>query len=261
MVQACSTEKDALINKGFHNMTAKYNGYFNAGEIINEALNAYRDQNKDDYTKIIPLEVYPDKEGATAMFPQMDLAIEKCSKVIFKHAMPNPNKVKNKEVENCAWIDDNWLVIGKSHFIKHEYSQAIEKFTYIKKAYVGEESLYAAKIWLAKVYIEQGEYSKAKIELDKVALDIKTADANKKSITDIFKKEKKKKLSKYKKKKARNEKKKNKKSEPAKFPEKLKIDYYITFANLYIQQEDYPKAIKHLEEGIEITKNKNGITA
>lgn len=245
------------MNRGFHNMTARYNGYFNAGEIINESLTAYREKTKDDYTKIIDLEVYPNEEDAPALFPQMDLAIEKCSEVIYKHAMPNPNVVSDKDEENCAWIDDNWLVIGQSHFVKREYPEAIEKFKYIKKAYVGEESIYAAKIWLAKTYIEQGQYSQAKIELDKAKLDMDEADANKKTFKDLFsKKEKGKRPSKYKRKKARKEKRKNKKTEPAKFSDKLKVEYEITFANLYIQQKDYKKAIPHLEEAINLTKNK-----
>ena len=117
-VIACSTEKNAVVNRGFHNLTARYNGYFNAGEIVNDALIGYREKTKDDYTKIIELEVYPNEEEATGLFPQMDLAIEKCSKVIYKHAMPNPNVVSDKSEENCAWIDDNWLVIGQSHFVK-----------------------------------------------------------------------------------------------------------------------------------------------
>lgn len=255
---ACSTEKDALINRGFHNMTARYNGYFNAGEIINESLTVYREKTKDDYTKLLPLDLYPNEETVSAMFPEMDLAIEKCSKVIYRHAMPNPIRVKDKDVENCAWIDDNWLVIGKSHYIKKEYTEAIEKFTYIKKAYTGEESIYAAKIWLAKTYTEQGQFSKAKIELDKVTLDIKIAKENEKSIKEIFeKKEKgKKKPSRYQKKKAKKLKKENKNNEPAKFPDNLKSEYEITFANLYIEQKEYKKAIVHLEEGIKLTKDK-----
>jgi len=259
-INACSTEKDALLNKGFHNMTARYNGYFNAGEIIKESLTSYSNNLQEDYTKILPLTVYPSKEAATGMYPSMDDAIERCSKVIYKHAMPNPNKVKNKDEENCAWIDDNWLVIGQAHFVKREYPEAIQKFKYIKKAYKGEASIYAAKIWLAKTYIAQGEFSKAKIELDKVTLDIEIADENKNSLKElIFGKEeegKKKKKSKYQKKKARKQKKKDKKNAPAKFSKKLKAEYEITFADLYIQQEDYKKAIEHLEKGIEYSKKK-----
>jgi len=261
-VNSCSTEKDALINKGYHNMNARYNGYFNAGEVMRESLTGFRTSAKEDYTKILPLELYPDEVQASGLFPQMDVAIEKCSKVIYKHAMPSPEKVRNKDVEHCRWIDDNWLVIGQSHFVKREYVEAIKKFKYIKKAYHGETSLYSAKIWLAKVYIEQNEYSKAKIELDKVTLDIETADANKKSIADIFKKDKekskkkKRRPSKNKRKRLRKQKKKDKKNEPAKFSKKLKVEYEITFATLYIKQDQFAKAATHLETAIELTRNR-----
>ena len=262
-VNSCSTEKDALINKGYHNMNARYNGYFNAGEVIRESLSGFRNGAKEDYTKILPLELYPDADKASALFPQMDIAIEKCSKVIYKHAMPSPEKVRDKDIEHCRWIDDNWLVIGQSHFVKREYEEAIKKFKYIKKAYRGQSSLYSAKIWLAKTYIEQNEYSKAKIELDKVTLDIETADANKKSIFDLFKKDKekskkkkKRRPSKSKRKRLRKQKKKDKKSEPAKFTKKLKVEYEITFASLYIKQKEFAKAAEHLEEAIQLTKNR-----
>jgi tetratricopeptide (TPR) repeat protein len=261
-INSCSTEKEALINKGYHNMNARYNGYFNAGEIMREALTGYRNSAKEDYTKILPLELYPDADQASGLFPQMDVAIEKCSKVIYKHAMPSPEKVRDKDVEHCKWIDDNWLVIGQSHFVKREYDEAIKKFKYIKKAYTGESSLYSAKIWLAKTYIELEEYSKAKIELDKVTLDVEAAEAAEKSVLDIFKKEKekskkkKRRPSKNKRKRLRKEKKKEKKNEPAKFSKKLKVEYEITFASLYIKQEDYAKAATHLEKAIELTSNR-----
>lgn len=261
-INSCSTEKDALINRGYHNMNARYNGYFNAGEVMREALTGYRTGAKEDYTKILPLELFPDEDQASALFPQMDVAIEKCSKVIYRHAMPSPEKVRDKDVEYCRWIDDNWQLIGQAHFVKREYDEAIKKFKYIKKAYHGESTLYSSKIWLAKTYIELKEYSKAKIELDKVTLDIETAKANEKSILDILKKDKKKskkkkrRPSKNKRKRLRKEKKKAKKNEPAKFSKKLKVEYEITFASLYIEQEEYAKAVVHLEKAIELTRNR-----
>lgn len=261
-INSCSTEKDALINKGYHNMNARYNGYFNAGEVMRESLTGFRNAAKEDYTKILPLELYPDADQASGLFPQMDVAIDKCSKVIYKHAMPSIEKVRDKDVEHCKWIDDNWLVIGQSHFVKREYDEAIKKFKYIKKAYHGQSSLYSAKIWLAKTYIEQKEYSKAKIELDKVTLDIKLAEENEKSLFDFLKKDKeeskkkKRRPSKNKRKRLRKQKREDKKNEPAKFSKKLKVEYQITFASLYIEQEEYAKAAGHIEEAIELTRNK-----
>lgn len=249
-VMGCSTEKDALINKGYHNMTARYNGYFNANVLIDEALESYRAGAKEDYTQILPLQLYPSVEDASDLFGPMDEAIEKCETVILRHSMPNPARVKNKDVEHCRWIDDNWLVIGRAHYIKGEYLLAVEKLTFVMENYVGEESKYVAQIWLAKTYIALGNYPEAAriLKLQKGAID--KAESWK---------EEWKKMSRSSKKKYRERQKKDKKKgikKPAPYPKKLKKDYEITMAELYIAQGDYKKAIEHLEAGIALTKNR-----
>ncbi len=252
ILAGCSTEKDALLNKGYHNMTARYNGYYNARVIIDESLEAYRLSYDDNYNKILPLDVYPSEEDAPSLYPQMDVAIEKCETVILRHSMPNPLEVKNKEVENCRWIDDNWLVIAKIHYIKREYELAGQKFKYITESeyFQTEESIYEAKIWLAKVHIANGNYPEAKRLLAevKISMDEETARRDM-SIAEKLKERK----------SNKKRRKKNKKKgikEPARFPKKLTVDYEITMADLYIQQGDYKNAIEHLENGIAVCKDK-----
>ena len=224
-VASCSTEKDAALNVGYHNMTARFNGYFNAGEIIDQSVLTFRDKYKDDYTELLALQVYPNETEAAGLFPDLDKAIEKCSKVIYRHSMPNPNVVSRKEEENCKWIDDNWLLIGQSHFYKHEFDKAEEKFKYVTKEYTGQSSQYAAKIWLAKIYIANGNYSKAKLQLISVKNDIKNLGQDEDKPLFSFKKdEKKQKKSKYQKKREKLNKKKDKKDcrnyKPPCFPER-----------------------------------------
>ena len=57
----CSTEKDAWLNRTYHNTTAKYNGYFNAGEIIKEAMTNYSETRTENYNVIIPIYEYADE--------------------------------------------------------------------------------------------------------------------------------------------------------------------------------------------------------
>ena len=141
-------------------MTARYNGYYNAGVIINEALESYRSGYQEDYSKVIPLDLYPKGEDASAMFPQLEDAIERCSKVVVRHSMPNPAVIKNKKNENCRWIDDNWLVIGRAYYIKGEYNESEEKLKYVAETeyFRSEEAVHEARIWLAKTYIAQGDF-------------------------------------------------------------------------------------------------------
>ena len=63
----CSTEKDAALNVGYHNMTARYNGYFNARVLMEETLDNYRASTVEDYTKVLPLDLYPAKEDVPAI--------------------------------------------------------------------------------------------------------------------------------------------------------------------------------------------------
>ena len=257
VMAGCSTEKDAPLNVGYHNMTARYNGYFNAGEIINQSMESYRNSFKEDYSEILPLQVFPVEEDAASVFPDMDLAIEKCSKVIFRHSMPDPNIVSSKDEENCRWIDDNWFLIGKSHFIKREYDLAEEKFKYIKKEYENESSLYASEIWLAKIYILKKDYTAAKLELLKVKNQLDEYEEGKSSILDLIKKgDSGSKKSKYQRKRERREKKRNKKGsdELAKFSKRLKVDYEVTMADLFIKQEEYKMATDHLIKAIDLAK-------
>lgn len=246
---SCSTEKNVAINRGFHNMTARFNGYYNAGVIIDETLLTYRSGYTDAYYDIIPLIVYPSEKDAASLYPQMDKAIEKCEKVILRHSMPMQGKKKQNE-EYCRWIDDNWLVIAQAHFYKREYLLAAQKFEYVQKVYQGEESVYEAQIWLARTYIALGNYPEAKRILTQVEISMKNAE----ELRDRKIGEK---LSDRK--KNRSAKKKNKKKgikEPAIFPKRLESDYYATVADLYIQQEQYRPAIENLELAIETCHNR-----
>lgn len=224
-------------------MTARYNGYYNARVIIDEALLGYRDGFQEDYTQILPLDLYPNETDAPNMFPEMEDAIERCSKVIVRHSMPNPQAVQNKSEEHCRWIDDNWLVIGRAHYVKREYKEAKRKLKYISESefYRGEVSVYEARIWLARTHIALGEYPEAKRVLILVENSIKKSEEKDK--------EKKKKPSKLERKRAKKQGDKKDKG-PAKFPKRLKIEYELAMTELYIAQDENKKAIEHLEKAI-----------
>ena len=249
MALGCSTEKDALLNKGYHNMTARYNGYYNAQVLIDEALSEFRAGHREDYERIIPLDLYPNQEEATSMYGSLDDAVERCSKVIVRHSMPSPEAVKNKKEEHCRWIDDNWLVIGQAYYVKREYEEAKEKLEYVSDTYKGEASIYEARIWLAKTHIALGEYSEAKRILITVkeSMDRQEADKNDKT--------KKKRPSKLERQRAKKRGKKKEKG-PAKFSKKLMIDYEVAMAELYIAQDNYKKAIGHLETAVKEGKDR-----
>lgn len=233
----CSTEKNTFTSRWYHQTTAKYNGYFNARELIRVNMSNYRDEHKDDYTQRLPIEIYPDKEQAQQMYPDMDTAISKSEKVIAKHSMPNPAKNRRaKKEEHNKWIDDTWLVIGQAHYIKKEYDEAIEKLKYVRSSYSGQQSVYAANMWLARIYMDQGNIPQATKHLKDVdraleKLEKLEEDKSKKS---------------YKKKS-----KEEKKNEPEKFPKKWEGDLLLLKARLALLNEEKEEGIKLLEEALD----------
>lgn len=256
VVYSCSTEKNAALNRGFHNMTAHYNGYFNARELIKESLKTFHETNKDDYADILPIFIYPDEKNASTLYPNMQKAIDKTSKVITRHSMPSSEKTKNKKEEWCKWIDDNWLVMGQAHFYKREFEAAIEKFEYIYKTYESEEIKYDAQLWLAKTYIQMGKMQEAFTVLTRLQSDSDDADKEKEGKKDDDNKHSGKK-SKHKspsRKKSASHKKKEEKS--VAFPERLKKELAATTADYYLKKKDYENAIPQLEQAIKFTKKK-----
>ena len=251
----CSTEKDAALNVGYHNMTARYNGYFNARVLMEETLDNYRASTVEDYTKVLPLDLYPAKEDVPAIQESYETALEKCENVIFRHSMPS-SATRNKSEENCRWIDDNWFVIGKIHYTRMEYVKAEEIFGFVNESalYIDQERVHESRIWLAKTYIAQGRYPEAKRILSAVEISKDVADNEQEN-----KKDNSAKPSKREKKKRKQQAKTDKKNGVKKavpFPKHLKDEYELTMAEYYLAQEDYKKAIPHLETGIELTKKK-----
>ncbi|UKN00430.1 tetratricopeptide repeat protein [Paracrocinitomix mangrovi] len=248
---SCSTEKDAALNIGYHNMTAKYNGYFNAKEIMAEALDSYRNTLNEDYHNILPLDVFPSEEDVAKIREPYEDAFSRCEVVIQRHSMPS-SATRNKGEEHCRWIDDNWFVIGVIHYTKRDYADAEEIFSFIQESplYVDQERVHEARIWLARTYIAQGRYPEAKRILAQVERDMESAAEPKE----------KEKLSGYAKKKAKQQAKldkKNKTKKPAPFPgKKLTDDYNVVMAEYYMAQKNYIKAIPHVEEAIKFTKKK-----
>ncbi len=162
LVAGCSQEKDAFLNRTFHRLTARDNGWFNAREKLNETITGIEDGHLDNYDEVLPLFVYGSVEQSNAAKPILETCIDKCSLVIERHSMDIGGEEKN------AWIDDAWMVIAKSQFYKRNYYEADRGFTYITRRFKGQDLEHEAYVWQARAAIQQEQYAKAQSALDKV---------------------------------------------------------------------------------------------
>ena len=68
IVAACSTEKNTLLSRSYHSTTAHYNGYFNANDLLNEAMTGYRRGLKEDFYSVLPIRPLPNEEEEKSMY-------------------------------------------------------------------------------------------------------------------------------------------------------------------------------------------------
>jgi len=245
IIVSCSTENNTFINRTYHGTTARYNGYFNANELIRLGITSYRTTLKEDYYDLLPIDPLPNEKDVLSLYPAIDTAIAKCTKVIQNHSMPSNDRPSKKKEEHNPWIDENWLTVGKASFYRRDYDAALKNFRFIKKFYKNDPTLYKAELWIAKTNIELKNYTEAGFNLEKLDKAIEEEEARKKAtklvkrITNKFIISKKK-----------------KEGEPAKFPKKIKFDLQKTKANLALKTNNKEDAISFLKESLKYAKKK-----
>ena len=141
-------------------MTSRFNVYFYAKESLKEGVTKLEENHKDDYTQLLPVYIYGDKETSKEIFPEMDRVIKKSSICITRHAIKD-KKTKQEVVGAVKWIDNAWMALGKAHFYKREFFSAIETFDYVASTYKKSKERFEAWMWLVKTYNEMGLLSQS----------------------------------------------------------------------------------------------------
>lgn len=163
----CSRKKNNFFNRAWHNTTSHYNGYFNGREALKEGVATLENTHTDDYDKILEVFQTGAPEQASAINPNADKAIKKASLMIQRHSM----LIKGKEY--CRWIDDCYMLIGKSHHYKKDFYQAAEMFNYVIKQYTDKPATIAeGRIWLLRNYTAMNRLTSAQGVIDNIEADI-----------------------------------------------------------------------------------------
>lgn len=148
---ACSTKKDAFINRNWHALNTKYNTLYNGNLAFDQGREELHANYKDDYWEILPierLEVTEDiKLDSEDNNPNFIIAEEKATKAIQKHSMDI------KDVERNPQTDEAFLLLGKARYFDQRYIPALEAFNYILRKYTYSDKLNEAHIWREKVNI------------------------------------------------------------------------------------------------------------
>lgn len=152
LLVGCASLRKSKIGHFYNNVTARYNGYFNAKELVKAAKLRTEESHVDDYTQILPLFRWGSEESNKSQASDMDKAIEKCSEVIQKH-------------ESSDWVDDSYTTVAMAYFYKGDYYAALDLFKYLASEYERSETETIARLWIVKCYIQMGKLEEAQAYL------------------------------------------------------------------------------------------------
>ncbi len=162
---SCSTQKNTFVNRNYHSITTKYNGYFNARESYRDGLARLDQMHEDNYEDVLSIFRYGSEQQAASVAGNMDIAYQKASTAIRRHSM------NIRGVEYNRWIDDSYFLIARSHFFKGDHNLAVLTFQYVIRQF-DSPLKYKSKIWVAKSHIRTGQYNNAQQILARVTRNI-----------------------------------------------------------------------------------------
>jgi tetratricopeptide (TPR) repeat protein len=152
LAAACSTKKDAFLNRNFHALTTKYNVLYNGKTAFDEGRLNIVESYEDNFWEILPVErlqvseeiLFPNRQPKNKNF---EIAEEKAAKAIQKHSMNIAGNEKNPQ------MDEAFLLLGKARYIDQRFVPAQEAFNYILYKYPQSDKIAEAKIWREKTNI------------------------------------------------------------------------------------------------------------
>ena len=109
------------------NNITHYNYYFNANEKIKVVVARAKLSFREDYSKLLPFYNYT-LEATAAQKKDLDSVIYKCNMGILIHDTRND------------WIDNLYLLIGETYYLKKQYDSAFITFQFINWAFAPKES-------------------------------------------------------------------------------------------------------------------------
>jgi len=164
---ALSTSCDSM-----KSISSKYNILYNGDLFLNEGLDQLRNSYKDNFWDIIPVIVDNNITNSLPEYPTKNFlkSEEKAIKVIQKMG-DSRNSASN-------YINDAYLLLGKSRFYDKRYISSLQAFNYILKQDVKSNIWLEAFYWRTLIYINLQQYELAKSSLEKELKDNKISKRN-----------------------------------------------------------------------------------
>ncbi|MBK5194574.1 MAG: hypothetical protein JJE08_00875 [Proteiniphilum sp.] len=165
----CSTGKNTTATRAYHELTTRFNIYYNAEKAYNEILENQSVRFSENYSELLPL--YPLAPFSEKTLPggPFDVVVEKASKAIREHsitAKPRRDPTQRQTEAYRRWLQQEefnpfirnaWLLLGRAHLQNRDYEEALALFSHMQRIYKNEADLiYEVQLWMMRAYTETG---------------------------------------------------------------------------------------------------------
>ncbi len=148
LLAGCSIEQNTVTSNFFHNMTARFNGYFYAKEGALEVEKLILKSLDDDHNKILLL------------YPRLDTALAKSYKKNTEEIIKMAS-ISIQRHPNSRWVDDDYLMVGLARLYACDYQNAILTFKYVNTKSQDIHLRHTALLNLVRTFTEMGDYDRA----------------------------------------------------------------------------------------------------
>lgn len=166
-LSGCDMKKNTWFNRKHQALNTKYNVYYNANESFKKGYKRIEESYSPDFAHVIPVFAVSDPSTMGAGTGDMNKAVEKCELAVQKRSMQKkPKKDYSKmrdpeyvtfynQEEFNSYMDEVWMLMGKSKFHANDYLAASATFTYVTKHFSHDKKLVTeANIWKARAMKE-----------------------------------------------------------------------------------------------------------
>jgi len=209
-ISGCSTRRNTFMARLYHRLTAHYNVYWNGKQSLDKGAAEIRKNAVDNFSHVLRVYNYGDATLAKRVSPLMQDAIKQASEAIQKHSMIFYGK------ELVRWVEYSYLMMGQANFYKKDFTAAHRIFDFVSKKFAYDPIHYKGMLWLAKTYIESGDYEKADAQLNLLRSQLTNDD----------------------------------------FPVDVKIQMPLVEADLYIAENNLDDAYSYLEQGLKTCRKR-----
>ncbi len=130
--------------QAYHDTTARFNAYFLAKERMLKVEENLFGNPEDDYNDVLQVLVKLDTTTGKSQKADLDYIIEKASMPIQFH-------------ERSKWVDDSWLLIGKSRLYQGDFANALGTFKFVNTTSEDPNARHEAMVLIMRSFVDEGD--------------------------------------------------------------------------------------------------------